>query len=158
MEAYAGFLRVLNRITGLVVMIMLSLLVVIVILAVFFRYVLNDSLTWSAEVARYMCIWIGFLAASLTLRERGHIGLEFFVQRVAGERRRYVSLGCYLLVFFFLVAVAVLGFELALFQLDQRSSALEMSMFWPYLSVPVAAVLMALQTVALMAEDLKGPR
>lgn len=158
MEAYAGFLRVLSRITSLVVMAMLSVLVVIVLLAVFFRYVLNDSLTWSSEVARYMCIWIGFLGASLTLRERGHIGLEFFIQRMGEEGRRFVSLGCYLLVLAFLVVVTVLGFEMALAQVEQESSALEISMLWPYLSVPVGAVLMALQAVELIAADLKGTR
>lgn len=155
-DLYARFLHWLNRLTGLVLMTLLSVLVVIVLAAVFWRYVLNDSLTWSAEAARYMCVWIGFLGASVALRRRMHIGLEFFIQRQTPVVRKAVNIASDAAILFFLVFVAVLGFDLAGQQAYQKSPALMISMAWPYLSVPVSASLMACQALYLIACDVTG--
>ena len=139
---------------GWVVVIMLAVLVVIVLAAVFFRYVLNDSLTWSAEVARYMCIWIGFLSASLIVANRGHIGLEFVVKKLPGPMIRIIRLVSDSAILVFLGVILYQGITLAVVQLEQNSPSLEISMFWPYLSVPVFALLMGLEFAHLVALDI----
>lgn len=144
----------LNQLIGLVMMVMLSALVVVVLAAVFYRYVLSDSLMWSAEVARYTCIWISFLGASVALRKRMHIGLEFFISRMPPRTQHWVGIGSDFAILGFLLFVAVLGFDLAAQQAYQKSAALMISMAWPYLSVPVSAVLMALQVIYLIACEL----
>ncbi len=53
-------------------------LAVIVFLQFFTRYVLNDSLAWTEEIARYMLILAAFLGAITVTRKGGHIFLEFF--------------------------------------------------------------------------------
>ena len=158
MKTYEKIIDYLNKATGAVVIVMLAILVVIVLLAVFYRYVLNDSITWSAEVARYMCIWVGFLSASLVLNERGHIGLEFFIHKAPEAYQNIVRCICDAAVLVFLVIIVVLGVQLSIFQLSQHSPSLRISMIWPYASVPVAAFLMSLQAVLLIMKDLKGTK
>ena len=158
MKAYEKFIENINKVTAALVIALLAILVVIVLLAVFYRYVLNDSITWSAEVARYMCIWVGFLSASLVLYERGHIGLEFFIQKASVAHQHIVRCICDVAVLVFLIIVLILGIQLSIFQLSQYSPALMISMVWPYASVPVAAFLMSLQAVLLIMKDLKGTK
>lgn len=153
MSKYRSFLNTLNRLVALTCIIMLSVLVFVVLAAIFYRYVLSNSLTWSAEVARYLCVWIGFLAASLALFDRGHIGLEFFVNKLPPSVRQNVKIGCDAAVLIFLIVIACLGIGLAIFQIPHQTPALQISMIWPYLSVPVGAILMGLQCFYLLMED-----
>ena len=48
----------------------------IILLQVFYRYVLNDSLVWSEEAVRFEQFWLIMLASGLCAQRRAHIRLE----------------------------------------------------------------------------------
>src|SRR4030042_2968381 len=49
----------------------------IVFLQFFTRYILNDSLAWTEEIARYLLMCVGLLGGSLAVRRYSHIHVEF---------------------------------------------------------------------------------
>src|SRR5690625_2594910 len=49
-------------------------------LSVFFRSVLNASLSWPVELTGYMLIPISFAGAYLALRKQGHIAFDMLAQ------------------------------------------------------------------------------
>jgi TRAP-type C4-dicarboxylate transport system permease small subunit len=49
-------------------------------LQVFTRYVLNDPLSWTEEVARYLYVYIVFLGASAAISDRTHVGIDYFAK------------------------------------------------------------------------------
>jgi TRAP-type C4-dicarboxylate transport system permease small subunit len=48
----------------------------VVFLQFFTRYVLNDALAWTEEIARYFLMWVTFVGAAVAMRRRSHIGVE----------------------------------------------------------------------------------
>ena len=50
----------------------------IVSTSIFFRYVLNDSITWSEEIAKYLMVWMVFVGAPVAMVQSRHIAIEMF--------------------------------------------------------------------------------
>jgi TRAP-type C4-dicarboxylate transport system permease small subunit len=48
----------------------------------FTRYVLNDSLSWTEEIARYLLITVGFVGSIMAVRKNSHIMVEFLFRFV----------------------------------------------------------------------------
>jgi TRAP-type C4-dicarboxylate transport system permease small subunit len=68
------------------------LLAVIVFLQFFTRYVLNDSLGWTEEVARYVLILVGFAGSVICVRKGTHIFLEFFYRYLSPAVAKAISI------------------------------------------------------------------
>src|SRR5574342_1105289 len=85
---------------------LLVLMVAVVCLGVFFRYVLNSSLVWYDEFASYLLVWLTFYGAVVASYRRRHIGFEVLVDRLLPKTRR---------VFDFVGECFVLGFQVVLF-------------------------------------------
>jgi len=135
----------LRRCTEIVIMVLMTILVVIVVAGVFFRYVLGSSIPWSEEIGRYLMIWLGFLGASLALREGLHVGVELVVNRVPPPVSRWMSGLARGAVAGFLLVVIGYGIFLVSNLWDQQSPVAEIRMTWPYLAIPVGSLLMLIQ-------------
>src|SRR5688572_1850807 len=66
-----------------IVVILTSVFFLCVVVQVFMRYVLEQPLPWSEEVARYSFIWASFLTAAVIVGRREHFGIEFLVEALS---------------------------------------------------------------------------
>ena len=90
------------------------LLAVIVFLQFFTRYVLNNSLGWTEEVARYVLILVGFLGAVTCARKGTHIFLEFFYRYLSARAAKAMSIVAELVTLVFYGSMTWLAVRLAL--------------------------------------------
>jgi len=88
-------------------------LALIVFLQFFTRYVLNDSLSWTEEIARYGLMWITFIGGAVVTRKKLHIAVELLsnVMRPGPLRRTllaaidFITLGFLALLAYFSVTI-----------------------------------------------------
>lgn len=78
----------LNRIVCGFLTAVFTVMVVVVFAQVIFRYSLEQPLSWSEEVARYMFIWATFLGASVAFYENTHINVTYFTDHIPNVRAR----------------------------------------------------------------------
>lgn len=126
-----------------------SILSVIVVYAVFMRYVMNDSPSWSEEMARYIMVWSALLAMSIALREHRHIGLTTLVERLWGKYTKYAFFAADLAIIAFFGVLLYTGIDMTLFVAKQSSPSMNWPMWIPYMAVPVGAFLVVIEALIL---------
>ena len=136
---------------------LVSLMVLNTALGVFCRFVLNNSLSWTDELGRYMMIWVGFFGCYFAARDGSHVGIEMFVNRFGpGARRAFAVVSRLVVIAFLTVVLAKSEEQLGLLAI-QRSSALELPMALPYSAVTVGIFLMLIENLAHLARLLLAP-
>ena len=136
---------------------LLAGLVIIVCLGVFFRYVLNSSLTWYDEFASYMLVWLTFYGTVVADYQRRHIGFDILVNKLAPLARKVVDV---------VAEIAVLGFQFVLFYYgwvltERMGDETAISLPWVKVSwissvLPVSGGLLLLISVTRLAGFLFG--
>ena len=124
-----------------------------VLAGVFFRYILEAPLPWSEELARYLMVWGACLGASVAFREGSHIAVTILVDKLRGFSGKIILKITQIVVFIFLGIVMIEGFRLAFLVSSQESPAMEISMRWPYLAVPVGCLFILFEALIMMFFD-----
>lgn len=149
-------MTVLDKIVEAAVAALMAALVILVFLAVVFRYGLNAPLTWSEEVGRVCLVWVSFLGAYLAHRRAEHIAVTAIVDRLPATLRRWSHLAVTLLFLAFLIVLAWYGGGYALRFMGSTTPLLDIPIGAVYLAMPVAAGLMALNILLTLAAALRS--
>jgi TRAP-type C4-dicarboxylate transport system permease small subunit len=151
------FLDGIEKIIVYLCYILVSLMVINTTVGVFFRFILNNAISWTDELGRYMMIWVGFFGCYLAARDNSHVGVEMFVELFKPGVRRVFHVAARLVVIAFLVIVlAKSGEQLGLLSI-QKSSALEIPMVVPYSAVTFGIFMMLIENVAHLLRLFKTP-
>ena len=152
--------KILQNLDEYVLMSMLSFSTLLIFCQVIMRYVFQQSLSWSEEMARYLYVWQTWIAASYAVKKRRHLRITSLVDKAHGVRRIHIEL---------LVLVLWLGFSIFLcirsamlcemiYQQEQIPAAMALPMWIPYLAVPVGTALMSLRLVYEILDNLRNAR
>lgn len=139
--------RVIDNLTNILVFIFLAVMVLNTAVSVFYRYILNDAISWSEEASRYLMIWLGFFGMSIATRDRAHVGITFLVNALPASARRVFEYVVDLIVLALLVLLFVLSIRQIYASQGQTTAALLLPMAIPYASVTAGTFLMLLQAV-----------
>ena len=126
----------------------------VICLQVFFRFGLNNSLPWPEELARFTMIWSSLLAAVYVQLERGHLSLDFFVNRLPEKVRAVLRILMNLLIIAFMIVTVYGGIQEAHTLMDLKTGALRISRAIPYLAIPISSALFVLATLTLIVKDI----
>lgn len=109
----------------------LALMVFVILLQVFFRYVLNNALAWPDEAARFLMLWMTGLVAGSAYRWGGFVAIDMFPAALPPR----VAQGFNLILFVFSLCVLLVGVSFGLdhtlgFGGNFNSSSLRVPLDW----------------------------
>ena len=150
--------RGLNTAVEALIAVVTGLMVAIVAAQVFARYVLNHSLFWSEELARYLLVWLAVLGATAGYRRGLHPALDLFQGRLGPAATRALRVSTGLICLFFFVLLIYYGASFAYFVRAQITPALQLPK-WIVMSIlPLGGAIFSVHAAALLLKSLDGDR
>jgi TRAP-type C4-dicarboxylate transport system permease small subunit len=128
---------VVDRGADLLVAVIFAFILVVALVQVFYRFVLNSSLSWSEEAQIFGHIWIVFLGIPVAYRRGAHLYIETYCDKLPRKPRMVFNLLVELLWVAFAVSMLVLGSMVARIAHLQESPGLELPMSFPYAGMVV---------------------
>lgn len=146
-----------NHLEEILMVFLLSLMSVLIGAQVFMRYVMNDSLTWSEELARYAFIWATYIGVACGVKRNAHICVEAIATKLPALYQRYAAIIAHLLFIVFALMVVKEGYALTLriLSFGQTSSAMGIPMGWVYLAPTVGFGLVILRLLQRIVIEVK---
>jgi TRAP-type C4-dicarboxylate transport system permease small subunit len=119
------------------------LLAFIVFLQFFTRYVLNDSLSWTEEIARYGLMWVVFIGGAMVTRRNTHIAVELLsnVMKPGPLRAALLALVDFIKLAF-LGLLAFVSLTITERMHLQRMTVFDLPMSYVYAGVAVGCIFM----------------
>ena len=156
MHSFKKLLDIVNGLVELIVSVMLLIMVAVIFLQVIFRFLIHSSLPWSEELSRYLLVWISFLGASIGVKRKSHIGVEFLVSLFPKGWKKGAEFFVSAVSCVFFATLVIYGRIILRTVGMQLSPAMEISMALPYSSILTGGVLMLIYSTFQMAEILTG--
>ncbi|WP_439573930.1 TRAP transporter small permease [Phreatobacter sp.] len=133
----------------------IAAIVVITVVAVWYRYVLGAPLSWTEQISRILFVWVTFLGAAVLYRRMIHIVIDMLVIMLPAPIQRLVYWTNQALILVFALMLLWFGGKLALDTLGQTFGALEITPASFYLAAPVSAALILLFWVEKLVDPSK---
>jgi TRAP-type C4-dicarboxylate transport system permease small subunit len=127
----------------------------LVAVQVFFRYILNQSLFWSEEMARYFLVWLTFLGATAAYYRHAHPGVDVLYNRMSPKLQIVCSLFTHTVSFGLFAIMVIYGCQFAYFVKLQTTPALQIPK-WIVLSIiPISGLIFMIHNVRFVGDVLK---
>lgn len=134
----------------------IAIMTILVILGVFFRYVLNNSLGWVEDVSLIMMVTTAFLVAPYAYRSGANVAIEFLSGMLQGRMVRVMRVIINLLVLWLIYRYFLESLGLVKRGWGIRVNTVPIPWAIPYMVVPFSFFAMALVGFELIMRDLWG--
>ncbi len=127
----------------------------LIFINVVLRYAFHSGFPWSEELIRYLFAIVTFIGLSMGVKRNSRISIDIVALSMKSDSaKKVVELGINLtqLLFAFILAVIAFRYTKFVFNSGQVSSALELPIFYLYLLVTIAFVLLAISTLSIISK------
>lgn len=153
---FSTFFEVMDRCINWFLALLMAGMVVVITAQVWYRFVLNDPLSWSEEAGRYLFVWISFMGAAAGVRYQVHLGIDLMEKLLPPSLHRWTIVISNLIIQVFLVMIIYWGTKILGIVRFQESASMHISMLYPYMAVPVGATFMFINSVRVMISAIRG--
>ncbi len=129
---------------------LVPLMMMLVVVDVFMRYVMHRPLMVADEFTAYMLVALSFLGFAYTWRQGGHVRIEVLVSHFPPRLYNWVRLIGLILTFVFMIEMDRAACKMIAYALQMKlrsSTWLMFPLFWPQLTIFVGFVLLTLLLV-----------
>src|SRR5699024_891876 len=144
--ALRRFDLVLGKAVQILCVALLGVIVLTISVSILTRFVFFTPLNFADALAKYLMIWLCFLGSGLAIRSGEHVIVEMFSNKLSGKSKKiwrvFVDIGVSILFIFIIYngitfSLSVIG--------STDPFVFGISMFIPYVSVPIGFVYMLIQ-------------
>ena len=143
-----SILRYIARAVDVFCMFLVLVLVAVLLVGVFYRYVLHDPLFWSDGLSVNIFTWLLFLGTVISVRRRAMFSIDLLEKRVPDHLKKAhstlvscISIFVYLFMGWYGWLLTCEQVKLQLYAFPQYYPFLNFA--WVYISIPIAFFLMA---------------
>lgn len=130
---------------------LMAILVGVMFVAVVYRYLLNDALAWSEEIAGFAMGWLVFLGAAVLFRSDGHPSSHLLRDKAGPAARRFIELIVEILIGVYLVVLVSAGLSI-LGEFQPNSPALSVPYGVAYAAIPISGAIMLVHWLRRLCE------
>ena len=139
--------NMMDRQISLFVIVLTFALSLLLSLSVFYRYILNDSIYWSGEVARYMLAYIVFLGSTMAHKHKEHIRIDMIFSYLSTKNKKNIDIMIALLFILFWIIVLLGCIKLFPLFMMQTTATLGIAYAIPFAALPISAIIWILYCV-----------
>ena len=156
---FDSFLQRLLTVEVFCSVLLLSVLVVLISVQVFLRYLFNSPLTWAEELAALLLIYISFFTGDIVYKKKAHISIDYFVRFFPEKLKAVTEIVIGVSICICLIPLTFVSFPLIENQLGfTTAAALPLpKSFWT-IPVPIIFVSMFLSTLSFILQNIEKLR
>lgn len=122
--------------------ILFIIMLIILSAQIFSRLILDQPLTWSEALAKFVFIYVAYLAVSIGIKENGHVYIDYFVGKMPKVIQKGLNYFFQFVILIALLLMAYVGYEMALRKVPVDIVALGISYVYMYSALPLLSLLM----------------
>jgi len=142
--------HLLDELIKYAIVIVFLVMVITGLAQVFNRYILNQSLSWGEELQKFSHIWLIFLTIPVAYKNRAHLGMNLFYQKMSNRSKFIFDMIIHLLWLSFGAILILISTDLVHIGVLQKSPGLGIKMSWVYSGILIGnayLVLIALKNL-----------
>jgi len=141
-------INIFNTMLKYILFLLMIALIVSVFSQVLFRFVLNQPLAWTEELARYILVWLTFLGAAYAMSLKAHIGVEFFVNKLPANLHKISLVLSTLMSIAFFIILITQGYSMTTRSMSQLSPVLKIPMGVVYAVIPFSGIILVINLIS----------
>ena len=132
----------------------IAAIVLITLAAVWWRYALDNPISWVEQVSNMIFIWVVFVGAAVLYRQNLHIGVDVFLGMLSEKNRTIWRWVIEILNLSFIVILFKYSLQLTIAIIPNTMGSLDLSPAYYYVACPISCLMMMLYFV----EKIVDPR
>lgn len=156
MEAFDKVITVLYKIIKVILCVVLLTMVGVLMAHIIFRYVLNNSLTWSEELLKILLVWFGMMSVAILAVRREHVSIVIFKEHMPKKMSAALTKLTQIITVVICLIVIYVGIQYVLAAGHRPTPALRLPYGYAYASIPVSFVFVTIFELRNLIVDLTG--
>lgn len=144
----------LHRIGRHIAWVLVAMMISVILLQVFCRYVLGSALPWPEEVARALMIWMMAVVAGEAYRRGSFVAIDMFLTALPRRASSVLKIILLVLAGIVLFKLTTLGVDFFDRGFRSRAATIPISRAWIYLAMPVCFFTMLLANLELCLREI----
>lgn len=148
--------KMIRTVTDVVVVSLFAVVVAVVSAQVFSRFVINLSIRWADELARFAFVWLIYIGGAVTIRDGRNVCFDLFLESLEGKRWRAAFTVVTGISLLFLGFMTYFGVLVCRAEMTEASPIMKWPMSIVCAAIPIGGILMMLEEICYYIEHRNG--